>query len=156
MAQIKYYVEDEARGFGTIGLKFPLNNNINSGLFNMSYTTEEQAITNYVNLLLTRKGERYMHPNYGIGIQLFLFEQNTELLRTKIEFEIRQQAGYWLPYIVNHSIDVRERADLIGLNSDPESAIHIVIHFSVTESGANKTITLFQRGGIITANVENQ
>ena len=154
---IKYYPEDDARGYGTIGFKLPINGRglSNSGFFNVSYTTEEQAISNYINLLLTRKGERYMHPRYGIGIQLFLFEQNTELLRTKIEQEIRQQCGFWLPYIFNHEVNVRDRADIPGLNSDPESAVHITITFSVTEQGANKSIELFQRGGITTAQILN-
>ena len=154
---IKYYPEDDARDYGSIGLKLPLNGRgvSNAGFFNVSYTTEEQAITNYINLLLTRKGERYMHPNFGIGIQLFLFEQNTELLRTKIEQEIRQQSAFWLPYIVNHTVEVRERADIIGLNSDPESAVHVIITFSVTEQGANKSIEIFQRGGITTAQILN-
>ena len=63
----------------TVGIKFPLNGNASksrSGFFNTSQTTEEQAITNYVNLLMTKPGERYYHPKYGIGIQLYLFEQN--------------------------------------------------------------------------------
>lgn len=153
---IKYYPEDIGREYGSLGIKFPMNNLKGSsgrGIFNVSYTTEDQAVSNYINLLLTRKGERYMQPNYGIGIQENIFEQNTSALRTEIRYEIEAQAKYWLPYIINHNIDVRVGTDVIGLGENGEHGIHIVIVFSVTETGANKTIIIFQRDGITRAEV---
>lgn len=146
---IKYYPEDD-KNFGYIGIKFPMNGrgDNKSGFFNMSRTTEEQAVTNYINLLLTKKGERYMQPEYGIGIQYRLFEPNTEALRTELEFEIYRQSGLWLPYIQNHRIEVRDRVDIPGISgTDAENAIQIVISFSVLNSNANKTITFFQENG---------
>ena len=141
---IKYYPEDLNRG--TIGIKLPTNNRQGNGMFNMSRTTEEQSVSNYVNLLLTKKGERWMQPEFGIGIQFYLFEQNTIALRTELEFVIRTQSAFWLPYITNHKIDVREQAKIPGL-TETENSIQIVITFSVTEKGANKTITLFSLNG---------
>ena len=144
----KKYPEDNVQDIGTNGILLPTNNNTNkSGLFSTSRTTEDQAVTNYINLLLTFKGERFMHPEYGIGIQNYLFENNTDALRTEIEHAIRTQSAYWLPYIVNHRIEVRARAEAVDLSSDPENAIQIVITFSVTESGANKQIVIFNTGG---------
>lgn len=146
---IKYYPEDD-KDFGFIGIKFPMNGRgtSNSGFFNMSRTTEDQAVTNYINLLLTKRGERYMQPEYGIGIQYRLFEPNTESLRTELEFEIYRQCAIWLPYIENLKIDVKDKVDIQGMN-DPENGIQIVITFSVSETNANKQITLFQEGGQI-------
>lgn len=152
---IKYYPEDQQES--TIGLLFPLNGTSagsTGGFFNTSRTTEQQAITNYINLLLTRKGERYMQPEYGIGLQLYLFEQNTEALRTEVEFAIHRQVSYWLPYIKNHSVNIKPRAEIAGLAADPENALQIVITFSVSEELANKTITVFQEGGRISTIVE--
>lgn len=150
MTKIKYYPED-SRDFSTIGIKFPMNGS--TGFFNMSTSTEDQAVTNYINLLLTKKGERYMQPEYGIGIQYRLFEPNTESLRTEIEFEINRQCLIWLPYIINHNIDVRNQVDILGM-SESENGIQIIITFSVTNSLANKTITLFQAQGQIQYLVE--
>jgi len=144
---IKYYPEDDT---GFVGIKFPMNGrgrNTSDGFFNMSRTTEEQAVSNYINLLLTRPGERYMQPDFGIGIQKYLFEQNTGGNRKLIEAEIRRQSAFWLPYIFNKSIVVSTGKDLPGLAADAENAIHIVITFSVTEFGANQTIILFEQGG---------
>lgn len=145
--ELKYYPEDQSEDYGTLALKLPMNGTKKGSFFNMSRTTEEQAVSNYINLLLTMKGERFMQPDFGIGIQRYLFEPNTDATRTQIEFEIHRQAGFWLPYIINHDIDVRDRANILGMNSDPENAIQIVINFSVTESGANKQIVIFQTGG---------
>lgn len=147
MSELKYYPEDRSRYSGTLAVKLPMNGSKKGSFFNMSHTTEEQAVSNYINLLLTRKGERLMQPQFGIGIQDYLFEPNTEGVRSKIEFEIFRQSGFWLPYIINHSIDVRPRATVLGLNGDPENAIQIVITFSVTESGANKQLVIFQTQG---------
>jgi len=151
---VKYYPEDDANG--TLGVLLPMNgrsDRASDGFFAMSRTTEEQAISNYINLLLTKRGERYMQPEFGIGIQFYLFEQNVDSLRLELESEIYRQAGFWLPYIVNHDIDVRPKADVPGLNGDPENALQIVITFSVTESGANKTIAFFQKGGRISYSI---
>lgn len=153
---IKYYPEDLGKDYGSLGIKFPMNGlggSSSGGVFNMSYTTEEQAVSNYINLLLTKKGERYMQPTYGVGLQLRLFEPNTDGLRTDIELDIRQQAQYWLPYIVNHNIQVQFAENIVGLAADVENAIQIVITFSVTESGANKTIRIFNVDGITRAEV---
>lgn len=153
---VKYYPEDEPNS-GTIGIKFPMNGRgtSNGGFFSMSKTTEEQAVTNYINLLLTKKGERYMQPNYGIGLQFRLFQPNTLALRNEIEFEIYQQAAIWLPYIKNHNIQVLESARGVGNGgTDSENSIQIIITFSVTESGANKQITLFQNQGRVSYIVE--
>jgi phage baseplate assembly protein W len=157
---VKYYPEDIGKEFGTLGIKFPMNNlggKSNGGMFNMSYTTEEQAVSNYVNLLLTRKGERYMQPNYGIGIQDSLFEQSTDVIQQDIELEIKHQAGYWLPYIINHQILVNLGRDvqIPTLGGESDNGIHVVITFSVTESGANRTITIFQTDGITRFEIGN-
>jgi len=151
---VKYYPEDDNNG--TLGVLLPMNGRADrssDGFFAMSRTTEEQAISNYINLLLTKKGERYMQPEFGIGIQFYLFEQNVESLRVELESEIYRQASFWLPYIINHRIEVKPKADIPGLNGDPENALQIVITFSVTEAGANKTIALFEQGGRITYSI---
>ena len=157
MSDIKYYPEDIGKEWGSLGIKFPMNasgGSSNGGIFNVSYTTEEQAISNYVNLLLTRPGERYMQPTYGIGIQLRLFEPNTEALRERIKLDIKHQAGFWLPYIINRRIEVKVGTDIPALGADTEHGIHIVITFSVTESGANRAITVFQVDGITRVEVD--
>jgi len=156
MTDIKYYPQDK-KNFGTLGIKIPCNSNrstSNTGIFNMSYTTEDQAVSNYINLLLTRRGERYMQPEFGIGIQEQLFEQNTDFLQQQIQAEIELQSSIWLPYIINESIEVFTPTDSPTLNENGDHGIQIKITFKVTESGANRTITFFDTGGRIKYGIE--
>jgi len=149
---IKYYPEDSGEGYGTLGIKFPMNANkavSNSGGFNMSRTTEEQAVSNYINLLLTFPGERYMQPDYGIGIQRRLFEQNTELFRATIREDILFACNIWLPYIINDEIRINADEQIPGLAGNVEHGVRVEIMFRVTESGANRRITLFTADGIV-------
>lgn len=153
MITIKLYPED-FRAEGSLAVKLPMNSNranSNSGLFNVSYTTEEQAVSNYINLLLTKPAERFMQPVFGIGIQLYLFEQNTDDFHFELDTLIREQTSIWLPYIIVDDLQIINKA-FSGTESDTEHGINIVIRFRVTESGANRTITLF--GSSIGFNVE--
>ena len=59
-----------------IGITLPFGKN--KGLFSLSYTTEEQSISNLKNLLLTRKGERLFQPEFGSDVYSLMFEQMDE------------------------------------------------------------------------------
>lgn len=155
MINVKLYPEDY-RADGSLAIKFPMNGNkskSNSGIFNVSYTTEEQAVSNYINLLLTRPAERFMQPIFGVGLHLYLFEQNTEEFKFELEERIREQTDIWLPYIIVQDIRILNKA-AGGPESDPEHGINIIIEFKVTESGANRTITIFSAGTGIGVEVE--
>ena len=56
-----------------IGVKFPFNA---PGVFKKTFTTFDQASTNIKTLLLTRKGERYIQPNFGTDLLNVIFEPN--------------------------------------------------------------------------------
>lgn len=111
--------------------------------FKLSYSTEEQAITNLVNLLLTRKGERPMQPTFGSLIPDFLFEPNTQENRTELELSVEDDVAYWLPYILVQRIDVVSREDRNIGQYDSGHNVIIEIEFKVTEIGANRTISIF-------------
>lgn len=78
----------------------------NNGFFAQSYQTLDQVKSNIKNLLLTRKGERVMHPDFGTGLHELLFSQNTDELETKIQNTIESAIGYWLPYVTIEEINV--------------------------------------------------
>ena len=59
-----------------IGVVFPFNGN---AIFNSSYTTQDQAKSNLINVLLTEPGERIMEPNFGVGLKRLLFESNLSM-----------------------------------------------------------------------------
>jgi phage baseplate assembly protein W len=114
-----------------------------TGKFPLSYTTEDQALSNLKNLLLTYPGERYMQPTFGVRIKDRVFEQNTPDLVVNLNREIQEAIKYWLPYIKIKAIKVD--------NKEPGSEIitnflFIKIEFKVTEQGANQEITLVSNG----------
>ena len=103
-------------------------------IFKSSYTTEEQAISNLKNLILTRKGERPFQPEFGTDVYSLLFEQITEDLGDTLESTMRADIKYWLPYIIIDNI-------LINVESD-NNKVSISMKFKITETGANQNITI--------------
>lgn len=72
----------------------------NNGIFPVNYTTLNQAKDNLKNLILTKKGERVMNPEFGCDIWLLLFEQIVPgQIETQIENTILDAVNIWLPYL---------------------------------------------------------
>lgn len=134
-----YYNVLDLKPNKAIGIKLPLNND-NGGVFSLTYTTADQAITNLKNLLLTRPGERMMQPRFGTPIYDVLFDNNTEDIIQKLRTGIELAIDFWLPYIVISSINIDPKLD--GELGTHGHGIVIKINFKVTEQGANETITL--------------
>ena len=89
-----------------LGISLPFNTREGS-LFDLTFLSIDAAITNLKNLLLTRKGERVNHPQFGTNLQDYLFEPNYQVLRDAVGTEIRDAVEVWLPYIVIKKLDVR-------------------------------------------------
>tara|TARA_R110001592_G_scaffold154385_3_gene383330 strand:- start:803 stop:1342 length:540 start_codon:yes stop_codon:yes gene_type:complete len=110
------------------------------GDFTLSYTTLEQAKTNLRNLVLTNKGERVMHPEFGCDIWASLFENITPKLISNMSDRIHKQVSIWLSYI-----------NILRVNIDRhphnENRINIDITFALYNDSMNKeTITIANVG----------
>lgn len=114
-----------------VGVMLPLGG---SPMFKLSYTTEEQAISNLKTLLLTQKGERPFQPLFGTNIYSVLFENMNDSLEELLEESISEDIKFWLPYILLDSINLN-----IEYNTN---RINIPINFRVTSQGSNQTIIL--------------
>jgi hypothetical protein len=76
------------------------NTSDSNGIFSVNYTTLTQAKDNLKNLILTRKGERLMQPEFGCDVWKVLFEQmDGDLIETSIETSILDAVSIWLPYL---------------------------------------------------------
>ena len=138
----KLYPEDYNNETGALAIKLPMNNSRTknqSAVFNQSYTTEDQAVSNFINLLLTKDGERFMQPNFGVGLYYYVFEQNVSALNSILETKIRDQVAIWLPYISINDIRISNMNNKL----QDENSLNIEINFSVAQTGANRTITIF-------------
>lgn len=107
-----------------IGITLPIQNG--NTFFNQSFQTKDQIKSNIKNLLLTKKGERILQPNFGSGLQELLFEFNDDNLETRIEETITQALELWLPYVNIDSIDIEQTDELKDRNR-----VNVSITFAV-------------------------
>jgi hypothetical protein len=117
-----------------IGITLPIQ--IGNNAFNQSFKTADQAKSNIKNLLLTKKYERLMQPQFGSGLQELLFEINDEEFAEKIENTIVDTMALWLPYINVDSIDIQQSNELKNANT-----VEISISFRVGETQNLESVT---------------
>lgn len=108
-------------------------------LFTQSFTTDEQAVSNLKNLLLTRKGERYNLPTFGSNLLSLIFEPNTDQLIQQIQETIKEAVSFWLPYIQIIKIKVTTGQQNTGLDHQ----VNVSISFLVKPTGSELTIFVF-------------
>ena len=115
-----------------IGLKLPFNDD-NGRLFALNYLSMDQTMDNLKNLLLTRKGERVMHPKFGTRLQEALFEPNNEKLHSYVHTEVEKAITFWLPYILLQNVEVGIPTKPGSSNSflDPMHGIQVTVSFSL-------------------------
>jgi phage baseplate assembly protein W len=117
-----------------IGITLPIQ--IGNTAFNQSFKTAEQASSNIKNLLLTKRGERVMQPNFGSGLHELLFDFNDDELAGKIEDTITLAIENWLPYISVDTIDIGAS----DLDKD-NNIVNISIKFTVLGNPDLNTVT---------------
>ena len=126
-----------------IGLALPLKSD-NNNVFQLTKSSYDQVRHNLKNLLLTRKGERIMQPNFGTAIHDSLFEPSTETLVNDLKSSVRDDIEFWLPYIIIDSID--------AIRTD--SRIDLRLQFRTSENGANLVINvLASENDLVTSEV---
>lgn len=63
------------------------------------------------NILLTRKGERVMLPNFGSGIQDYIFEAMDQDLTGVIAQQVKQDIETWEPRVEVQSVKLQTNPD---------------------------------------------
>jgi phage baseplate assembly protein W len=122
------------------GITLPLKRGGN-GYFEQAFTSFEQAKSNLKNLLLTKKGERVMQPEFGTGLEALLFEPMDGEFESKLTDTITQTVNYWLPYINVEEIDIEMTDEM----KDRHIA-HMKIQFTVGNQIELQEITFTVRG----------
>ena len=117
-----------------IGITLPIQ--IGNTAFNQSFKTIDQAKSNIKNLLLTKKYERLMQPNFGSGLQELLFEMNDDEFAEKLENTIIDSISTWLPYINVENIDIQQTNEMKDTNE-----VGVSITFRVGETTNLETVT---------------
>lgn len=107
------------------------------GAFQVNYTTLQQAKSNLINLILTKKGERVSQPEFGCDIWRILFDPIIDgEIDARVESTILDAVSIWLPYISIDEIFLEYTPELIDTNG-----FNVEIKFSLS-SNPNLTDTV--------------
>ena len=82
----------------SLAIKLPLTRDDVDG-FRTIKSFKKLIKQNLKMLILTNKGERVMIPDYGVGINRFLFENYSNATFAKIETEILEQVSLYMPIV---------------------------------------------------------
>jgi len=93
-----------------ISPSLPLTLDTTNG-YQLNQTFQEAVKQNLVGLILTVPGERIMDPNFGVGLRTYLFELETEQVRSDIAGKISQQVGIYIPWINIQGISFASQRD---------------------------------------------
>lgn len=81
-----------------IGITLPIQLG-NTGYFQQGFDTLTQVKSNFINLILTRKGERVHQPEFGCGIHDYLFEQLTPENIEGARLSVLNAVEQWMPFL---------------------------------------------------------
>lgn len=109
------------------GITLPIQ--ITNVAFNQSFTAAEQVKSNLKNLLMTKRGERVMQPQFGSELHETLFEQIDDDISERIEGAIETAISTWMPYITIESIDIDISSELQNNNE-----VKISIQFKISNN----------------------
>ncbi len=84
----------------SIGFSFPFQPSTGSlGYLEVTNDVVSAITANVRSLLLTNRGERVMHVDFGCNLREFLFEPRSKGLKTRIAERIKNQLAKWMPFL---------------------------------------------------------
>lgn len=122
-----------------IGISLPIQ--ITNTAFEQTFQTSEQVKSNIKNLLLTKKGERILQPEFGSGLQALLFEPNVDDFESRIEDTINESLEQWLPYVTAEEIEVDSSNELRDNNR-----INVSVKFRIGDNADLNEVTFTAQG----------
>jgi|TARA_R110000787_G_scaffold71112_7_gene158309 phage baseplate assembly protein W len=120
----------------TLGAKLPITRDSING-FTMIGDIKTLIRQNLKMLILTNPGERVMIPDFGVGIQSYLFENFSNSVYYEIETKIKQQVSKYLPVIGIGGIvfaDTHQDTNTLGIQitySIPSLGLKDLLEFTI-------------------------
>jgi phage baseplate assembly protein W len=118
-----------------IGITLPITNG-NTGMFAQSTSLLQQVKSNFKNLILTRKGERIMQPEFGCDLHTLLFENITGDTLESAKFAVTNATEQWMPFLEIISVDA------INTPSNPNTIDMTVVYRFRNNPNVTDTITV--------------
>ena len=101
----KIVIDTEEFNNYAVGITLPIQKG-DEGYFRQSFRTFDQVRSNLKNLLLTKKGERILQPEFGSGLHDLLFNPLTDKFEEDLENTINDAVAKWLPYVIVEDINI--------------------------------------------------
>jgi phage baseplate assembly protein W len=117
-----------------IGVSLPFGRSGTNQLFNKTYSTKEQIKSNFINLLLTSKGERILNPEFGSELRQLLFENITSPTEENIKNAIITSADIYIPEIQIIDININNEYD--------DNTVNVIINYILRISNTADQITI--------------
>jgi phage baseplate assembly protein W len=73
--------------------------------YGLTKTYRDLVQQNLKMILLCIPGERMMEPEFGVGLERYIFEIDSPFLRTNIAQKISEQVGIYMPYLAIEDIE---------------------------------------------------
>jgi uncharacterized protein len=115
------------RGILGTGWKFPLRINGRGG-FTLSQGEQDIAEAIWI-ILSTGRGERLMRPDFGCGLNDYVFAPNNASTRGAIAYQVQQALTQWEPRI--DLVDVRVEDD-----PDQPNLLRITVDYRIRANNA--------------------
>jgi phage baseplate assembly protein W len=114
-----------------VGVSLPFNG---GGVFNKTYSTQDQVKSNLINLLLTYKGERILNPEFGADLPKLLFDPITDNIIKKIQDQIITNVNIYIPEIILTNIEVNPDID--------RNTLYVMVEYQLKISGNKDKIII--------------
>ena len=118
-----------------IGVSLPFNGP--AGPFNKTYSTQEQAKSDLINLLLTNKGERLFNPEFGCDLSTVLFEGITEDTSELVKNLINTNVAIFVPEVQITDVIVN-----IGTEYSNKNSISVTVNYKLRISQNADQVTV--------------
>jgi phage baseplate assembly protein W len=126
----------DLQGNIAIGVSLPFNGP--AGPFNSTYSTQDQIKSNFINLLLTNKGERLYNPQFGADLKKVLFEGAVGDTESVIRSLITTNTAIFVPEITINDITFSSPTSSQAQNN----TISVTIIYTINISGNVNQITV--------------
>jgi phage baseplate assembly protein W len=118
------------------GIKYPFTEESDRlTFFDMNERKIDGAKSMLLHIILTPKGQRLRHPNFGTNLIKFVFEQKDSDTWADIKEDIRKQVSLYVPEINFKNINI--------IKDENDNSIFIEVDYSIEDNGQtveNKTL----------------
>lgn len=117
-----------------ISPKLPLTNSTPDIGYALNKSLNESIKQNFKTLLLTNPGEKTFDTKFGVGLESYLFENESEFLVEDVKNRINSQVQRYMPFLSLNKLNV-------SINSD-ENKLSVSILYSVNTLSLNDILNL--------------